>query len=125
MSANILYQTINNKAFFLYDNEEIQKWVETINLQSYIENFKNHKITGADLCYLSNDEIKIDLQLSNLHDRHTLKREIKKLMNSKIKFNINFQNQKINMHLDYDINITLEKIFPLICNVLNINKVTH
>ncbi len=123
MSTNVTYQTINNKPFFQYENDEVLKWLDVINLDSYKETFRSNKITGADLCYLNNDDIKDNLQIQNVHDRYYLIREVKKLMYTKIKLNLNFEDQKIPLILDYDLNITLEKIFPLICNVLNLSKV--
>lgn len=123
MSGGISYQSIKSKAFFLYDNEEICKWIETIGLNSYKDNFVSNKISGVDLCYLTNEDIKENLKISCIHDRFSLIREIKKVMNIKIKFCLYFNEDKIDLFLDFDLTITLEKIFPLICNVLNLNKV--
>lgn len=123
MASNTPYQVINKKHFFVYDNEDICKWIESLNLDLYINNFKSNKITGADLCLLNNEDLKCNLDINNIHDRYTIIREIKKLMHSKIKFNLNFEEHKISINLDYDNNITLEKIFPLICNVLGLSKV--
>jgi len=123
MASSITYQSINSKPFFLYDNEDICKWIQTINLDHYINNIRKNKITGEDLIYLNNQDIKENLEINNLHDRYNLLREIKKLLNSKIKFTLNFEAQSTYLNIDFDINISLEKIFPLICNVLNIYKV--
>ena len=123
MASTTLYQAINKKPFFLYDNEEICKWIQSLNLDLYLNNFKTNKITGADLCLINNEDLKSDMDINNTHDRFTILREIKKLMHSKIKFNLNFEDNKVSINLDFDINITLEKIFPLICNVLGLSKV--
>jgi len=123
MASTTLYQAINKKPFFLYDNEEICKWIQSLNLDLYLNNFKTNKITGADLCLINNEDLKSDMNINNTHDRFTILREIKKLMHSKIKFNLNFEDNKVSINLDFDINITLEKIFPLICNVLGLSKV--
>jgi len=124
MSSHRSYHTINSKPFFIYDNEDICKWIQSINLDFYLNKFKTNKITGADLCYLNNDDIKAYLEIDNLNDRYSLLREIKMLTYTKIKFNLYFIDQQTDLNLDFDINITLEKIFPLICNVLNLNKVS-
>jgi hypothetical protein len=123
MASTTLYQSINKKPFFLYDNEEICKWIQSLNLDLYLNNFKTNKITGADLCLINNEDLKSDMNINNTHDRFTILREIKKLMHSKIKLNLNFEDNKVSINLDFDINITLEKIFPLICNVLGLSKV--
>ncbi len=123
MASNTNYQVINKKPFFLYDNEEICKWIKSLNLDLYIDNFQSNKITGADLCILNNEDLKSDMDINNIHDRYTILREIKKLMYSKIKFNLNFEDYKNSINLDYDVSISVEKIFPLICNVLGLNKV--
>lgn len=123
MASNIPYQIISKKPFFLYDNEDICKWIQSINLEIYLNKFKENKISGADVCLLNNEDLKTSMEITNIHDRYSILREIKKLMNSKIKFTLNFENNKVSINLDFDVNITLEKIFPLICNVLGLSKV--
>ena len=123
MASNTSYQVIKTKQFFLYDTEDICKWIQSLNLDFYINDFKSNKITGDDLCFLNNEDLKSNMDINNIKDRYTILREIKKLMNSKIRFTLNFEDHKISLDLDYDINITLEKIFPLVCNVLGLSKV--
>ena len=40
-----------------------------------------------------------------------------------MEFTLNHKEEKIQMNLDFEQGVTLEKIFPLICNVLQIPKV--
>ena len=116
-------QILTNKLFFQYENEDVIKWLEKINLEIYKDIFKSNQIDGYDLYNLNNDDIKSDLRITNIHDRYKLVREINKLKSIKIKFILNCKDEKLPLNLDFDPNITLEKIFPLICNVLQIQKV--
>jgi hypothetical protein len=114
----------NQKIFFFqYDNEAVLKWLEKINLVKYKEIFKSNKINGNDLFYLNNEDIKSELKINNIHDRYKLIIEINKLKNFKIYIILNFKEEKLKLNLDFEPSITLEKIFPLICNVLQIQKV--
>lgn len=116
-------EIFQNKIIFQLENEEILNWLELINLGSYKEIFKSNKINGNDLYYMTNDDIKSELKINNIHERYLLIKEINKLKCFKIRFVLNFNEEKVYLNLDFESNITLEKIFPLICNVLHIPKV--
>jgi hypothetical protein len=111
--------------FFLYKTEDVLKWLEEINLEKYKETFRSNKIDGNDLYYLNNEDIKSDLKINNMHDRNKLILELNKLKSFKICFTLNYKEENLKLNLDFEPSITLDKIFPLICNVLQIQKVIN
>jgi hypothetical protein len=64
--------SINNKEISTWSNEEVVSCLKELNLHNCIDSFSNNCITGYDLCYLSNSEMKEELRINRFHDRCTL-----------------------------------------------------
>ena len=62
-----------------WKNESVLEFLEAIGLNQLIQLFKEHEITGRDLISLNTQEMREDLQITNLHVRKKLCRQIEKL----------------------------------------------
>ncbi len=51
-----------------------------IDCMQYSTTFRESKITGFDLCFLTNDSLKNELKVSSLHDRNEIIRTRDKLL---------------------------------------------
>ena len=69
--------SVNNKELSTWSNEDVITWLKELNLHSCVDSFQNHCITGYDLCYLSNTELKEELRINRFHDRSVLLRYIR------------------------------------------------
>eukprot|EP00743_Colponemidia_sp_Colp-15_P011333 GILK01012628.1.p1 GENE.GILK01012628.1~~GILK01012628.1.p1 ORF type:complete len:370 (+),score=56.44 GILK01012628.1:41-1111(+) len=59
-----------------WSNEDVGVFLEQCGLSAYVPLFKFHAITGRDLLELSEDQLKTDLHLQQLHDRLSLLRSL-------------------------------------------------
>lgn len=62
--------------FSLWSSDEVNNWLNSINLRKYADNFSMNNLDGYDLCYLASDDLQL-LGISNLHDKNTLLKEIR------------------------------------------------
>ena len=72
--------SLNGKEISTWSNDDVTNWLKEINLSNYIDSFQNSQITGYDLCYLSNTELKEELRINRLHDRSTLLKSIREAL---------------------------------------------
>jgi hypothetical protein len=69
-----------SKSLYEWENFEVCSWLNINDFKNYIEIFKHSNITGYDLCFITNDDLKSELKISNLHERLKLLKEIRKLV---------------------------------------------
>jgi len=69
-----------------WKNEDVINYLKENNLEIYAHKFKEHRINGKDFLSLTSDELKLDLDIKNLHIRKKLLREIQKLKQSTIEY---------------------------------------
>lgn len=67
---------------FLYDwdNSDVSDWLESKNYGNYVNNFKDNNINGYDMCFITQDDLKNELRIMNLHERLGIMKEIRKLL---------------------------------------------
>lgn len=60
---------INNNTLKSWSKDDVQNWLKSINLEMYCELFDNEDIDGVALCYMTNDYLKNDLNITKLGHR--------------------------------------------------------
>jgi hypothetical protein len=75
-----------SKELYEWEISDITTWLQEIGFKNYIENFRNHNITGYDLCFISSEDLKTELRISNLHERLAILKEIRKLILENCKY---------------------------------------
>lgn len=65
-----------------WKNEDVINYLKENNLGIYSHKFKEHNINGKDLLSLTSEELRIDFDIRNLHNRKKLLRKISKLKQS-------------------------------------------
>ena len=60
-----------------WNNEDVTSWLKELGLSNVIDSFQNNQITGYDLCYLNELELKEELRVTRFHDRSLLLRSIR------------------------------------------------
>jgi hypothetical protein len=68
------------KEFYEWSNSDVCNWMHSKNLRTYIERFEQKQISGYDMCFISNEDLKVEFNIANLHERLAILKEIKKLM---------------------------------------------
>jgi hypothetical protein len=66
------------KDLSIWDWDDVKNWLQSNNMQQYIEIFQKFEINGYDLCYLTNEDLN-EMRLSNFHDRNLVLRNIRLL----------------------------------------------
>jgi hypothetical protein len=69
-----------SKELYEWQAADVINWLQTIGFKNYVENFRNHNITGYDLCFINTDDLKNELKIGNLHERLAILKEIRKLI---------------------------------------------
>ncbi len=70
----------SNKDLYDWDNQNITDWLNSKNLRNYTKNFSDNNITGYDLCFITQDDLKNELKIINFHERLNIMKEIRKLL---------------------------------------------
>lgn len=65
-----------------WTNKNVLIWLNGINMTMYKEQFVIHEVEGIDLIDLTEDNLKYDLKVVNLHHRKHILREILKILKS-------------------------------------------
>jgi hypothetical protein len=63
-----------------WDTSDVCNWLHYKHFKDYIQNFNTNNITGYDLCFITNEDLKCELNINNLHERLKILKEIRKLM---------------------------------------------
>ncbi len=66
-----------SKDFSEWENEEINSWLESINLEQLIDYSKRSGITGYDLCRANEDEIKKYFGINNNRDYNNITKNLR------------------------------------------------
>jgi hypothetical protein len=69
-----------SKELYEWDVSDVISWLQNKGFQNYTENFRTNNITGYDLCFLTTEDLKSELRISNLHERLGILKEIRKLI---------------------------------------------
>jgi hypothetical protein len=83
----------SQKALYEWNTEDVIDWIRSKGLSGYIEHFRNNEITGYDLCFITSEDLKNELNVVNIHQRLNLLKEIRKMLLTNCK---NKLNNKIN-----------------------------
>ena len=67
-----------NKELCIWDNNDVNSWLKSIELEHNIEYSIKNGITGHDLCILNSNELQKNLNLNN-HSANILNKNLKAL----------------------------------------------
>merc|ERR1711991_720654 len=70
---------IDECEYILWDGDMVEKWLCSLGFQQYVENFSNKQISGADLMYLNEEELR-DMGIYVIGHRKKLMRDITELV---------------------------------------------
>jgi hypothetical protein len=102
------------KDIYDWNTQDVLNWLKNKNMSHYIQNFEINKITGYDLCFFTNEDLKSELKISNIHDRLSISKEIKKMLLESLKLTIIYDEKKFQISLDFDLNFQLLQLIPYI-----------
>jgi hypothetical protein len=68
------------KDIYDWDIKDVSAWLYNRNLRNYIPHFEKNNISGYDLCFITNEDLKNELNITNLHERLYLLKEIRKML---------------------------------------------
>lgn len=74
-----------NKELYDWDSSDVCNWLHSKNLRNSIDSFGRSNITGYDLCFITQEDLKNELRIPNLHERLNILKEIRKLLLSHCK----------------------------------------
>ena len=111
MSSNITSWAFN----------KVNNWLKDLNLDMYSNNFQKYDINGYDLFSLNNDDF-IQLKISNFHDKNLILKSIKMKVLEQLKIKINYESKIIEIQLDFDPNLTVEKLCNDLSKIFSINE---
>ena len=100
---------------------KVNNWLKDINLDMYNNNFQKYDINGYDLFNLNNDDF-IQLKISNFHDKNLILKSIKIKVLEQLKIKINYESKSIEIQLDFDPNLTVEKLCNDLVKIFSINE---
>ena len=69
-----------------WKNNDVINYLKQIKLEILCSKFEEHNINGKDLLMLTNDDLRFDIDIKNLHIRKKLLRHIDKLRRSSIDY---------------------------------------
>lgn len=72
--------SLNSKEISIWSNDDVIIWLKDLSLSIYQDNFQSNKMTGYDLCYLTNAELKDEFKINKYHDRSLIIKSIKEYL---------------------------------------------
>ena len=100
---------------------QVNTWLRNINLETYINNFQKYDVNGYDLYNLNNDDF-IQLKISNFHDKNLMLKSIKIHILEQLKIKFIYELKTIEIQLDFDPTLTVEKLCLDIGKIFNISE---
>ena len=81
-NSNNIYSKndLNNGDISTWTTDDAIVWLKFLRLQQYTESFYSNHINGYDLCFITNEELKSELNIIKLHDRNVILKGIRELI---------------------------------------------
>lgn len=77
-----------SKEISIWNCDDVLNWLKELNLNNYLETFQNNQLTGYDLCWVTNAELKDELKITKYHDRSLIIKSIKEFLLDQRRYNI-------------------------------------
>jgi len=110
-----------------WNNEKVCEWLNELKLNQYVETFRNNNINGYDLCYITSQELRNELNISKLHDRNCIIKKIRENILKQciinidlVKLKFKYKDKIVEILFDNESSFTVANLIPYLKDIFQI-----